>query len=88
MKKTACFISVLGGASWRVEDDEFLIEKVEKGELGGFSAENEHKEEFKRPKRIKENIFCHVHMHGFTLEAQQRYEDGMINSIIGVVNGK
>lgn len=86
MKKSAYFISVMGGAGWGVEDDNHLAKMVEEGKLAGFSIENVHTGEF--PQEFKGNIFIPAGYAWYTNEARVRQDKVFTESMIGLASGK
>lgn len=86
MKSSAYFISVMGGAGWGVEDDEYLVEMVKAGRLAGFSVEGEHKGDF--PKEFLDNIFIPAAYAWKTAEARQRTDKIFTDTIVGLATGK
>ncbi|MFZ2152494.1 MAG: NAD(P)-dependent oxidoreductase [Microgenomates group bacterium] len=86
MKSSAYFISVMGGAGWGVEDDEFLVQMVQNNKLAGFSIENEHKGNF--PKKFDGNIFIPPAYAWKTVEAQDRTNKIFTETIVGLATGK
>ena len=86
MKKDSCFISVVGGAGWGVEDDKYLVKMAEEGKIAGFSVENEHKGSF--PKSFKGNVFLPATYAWYTQESLERVLQSWIKAIIGVISGK
>ena len=87
LKPAACFVSVLGGAGFGVEDDEFLINMVKAGKLSGFSIESEHEHGYTVPDVLGHNIFIPGAYAWFTKEAKERTNKTWLEVIIGAVNG-
>ncbi len=85
MKKSAYFISVLGGAGWGPEDDLYLINAVKKGKLAGFSIENNHHETFKLPEIGGYNIFMSSATAFYTKEANERAREKFNENIISLL---
>ncbi|MBN2101036.1 hypothetical protein JW710_04075 [Candidatus Dojkabacteria bacterium] len=88
MKSSAYFVSVLGGAGWGVEDDDYLIEIVRKGKLAGMSAENEHKKGWKEPDTKGINVFFPGAYAWMTWEAADRMDKMFVEGVIGMLEGK
>jgi len=86
MRTDAYFVSVMGGAGWGVEDDEYLVDMVNTGKLAGFAVENEHKGEF--AKEFSGNVFIPGAFAWFTKEAKERTLRGFKESLIGLATGK
>ncbi|MBI2464707.1 hypothetical protein HYV64_01065 [Candidatus Shapirobacteria bacterium] len=86
MKPTAYFISVMGGAGWGVEDDEFLIEMVKNRKLAGFSVEGEHKGDF--PKEFVGNVFIPPAYAWKTVEANDRTNKIFTETMVALATGK
>ncbi|QQG41286.1 MAG: hypothetical protein HYV90_03890 [Candidatus Woesebacteria bacterium] len=86
MKKTACFISVLGGMGYGQEDDNYIIEAVNKGNLGGFAVEGEHEKSFVMTDiKSGSNIFVSGNYAYYTLEAETRSLEKWVKAIAGVI---
>lgn len=89
MKSTACFISVLGGMGYGQEDDNFIIESVNNGRLGGFAVEGEHEKSFVSQKiESGSNVFIPGSYAYFTKEAEALSAKKWIDAIDGIVNKK
>ncbi len=86
MKKTACFISVLGGMGYGQEDDDFIIDAVNSGRLGGFAVESEHEKGFIVPNiRGGSNIFIPGSYAYYTEEAETLSLQKWVEAIVGII---
>lgn len=86
MKSSAYFISVMGGAGWGVEDDEYLVEMVKGGKLAGFAVEGEHKGDF--PKEFVGNVFVPPAYAYKTVEASERTNKIFTDTMVDLATGK
>lgn len=72
MKKSAYFISVLGGMGWGPEDNNYLVKTVDEGKLAGFAIESEHEPKYEIPSFEKgKNIFIPGRYAYYTHEAEK-----------------
>mgnify|MGYP001570670982 CR=1 FL=1 len=86
MKKSACFISVLGGMGYGQEDDNYLIEAVNSGNLGGFAVEGEHEKNYKLPEiKSDSNIFIPGSYAYYTKEAETLSLQKWVEAITGII---
>jgi len=86
MKNTACFISVLGGMGYGQEDDDYIIEMVNNGNLGGFAVEGEHEKSFILPEiKIGSNIFIPGSYAYYTTEAETLSLQKWVEAITGII---
>lgn len=83
MKRTAFFISVLGGMGWGVQDDHLLIDMVQSNAIAGFAVENEHKGSWNES--YPGNIFIPIARAHHTKEAEERVIDQWVEGIISVI---
>lgn len=76
IKDSTYFISVLGGLGWTGDFEFYLLERAERGQLAGFSIENEHHKDVKS--KIKDNysgnVFIPAALAWYTKEVQERYD--------------
>ncbi|MBD3279802.1 MAG: hypothetical protein GF390_03780, partial [Candidatus Pacebacteria bacterium] len=88
MRKTAYFISVLGGMGWGPEDNDYLVKAVNEGKLAGFAVEAEHEAKYKVP-AIKRgaNIFIPGGYAYFTHEAEKLSLQKWVEAITGITKG-
>ena len=86
MKKSACFISVLGGMGYGQEDDNYIIEAVNNGKLGGFAVESEHEKSFVVPEiKNGSNIFIPGSYGYYTNEAETLSLQKWVEAITGII---
>lgn len=89
LSKGAYFISVMGGMGWGPENNDYLIQMVNEGNLAGLAIENEHEPKYKVPAIKKDkNVFIPGAYAYYTKEAQERSDEMWIESIIGIATGK
>lgn len=89
LKSDAYVISVIGGMGWGPQDDNYLIDMVNRGMLAGYAVENEDEPNYKRSKINKDaNIFTPANYAFYTKEAQKRGKKMWIESIIACAKGK
>jgi len=89
LKKSAYYISVMGGMGWGPENNDYLIEMVNKGKLAGLAIENEHEPNYKVPMINKNiNIFIPGAYAFYTKEAEERSNKMWIEAIIGIATKK
>ncbi len=88
LKKNVYFISVFGGIGWGGEDEYILLDMAEKGRIGGFSIENDHKKGAKVKKSYKGNVFIPAAHAWHTKETHNRYNKIWADGIIGIINDK
>lgn len=87
LKKDALVISVFGGIGWS-KDDYILIDLVEKGLIGGFSVENEHKKNALLKTEYVGNIFIPCAYAWHTKDTHDKYGKIVAESILGIVEDK
>lgn len=86
MKKSAYFVSVMGGAAWGIEDNELMLKMVKDGDLAGMAVEGDHGGDF--PKKVSGNVFIPGAYAFYTSEAEALTLDRWIEGIEGIVTGK
>lgn len=87
MRKDACFVSVMGGMGYGIEDNHYLLKAVSNGRLAGFAIEDEHDEGFDMPD-YSGNVFIPKAYAYYTKEANERAFDMWVENISSVLNCK
>jgi phosphoglycerate dehydrogenase-like enzyme len=86
--ETSYFVSVFGGLGYGGDDDQVLLDRVEKGKLAGFSIENEHEPNFDVKETYAGNVFIPAALAWYTKETQVRYDKVVAEGVRGIIEGK